>query len=429
MRSVRAILLACSFFALAGQTVPARAEDGGNREIIVTGKPLNETESDLKACIARGCPPDEEIRLALAHAENQFITGEYRDAKSTLYRTVGRNRKYSADYPIEVSDLFRARSRVAEHLGEADDFRLAVLDMRDVLRTNLPENDARAMVAQIEVGESRSKLGYPKEAIRIFTDIGRKAEAAGHHRVAAYARLRRYLIEYDLAVSVNAVSDGKRALAGLRSLANSAQTGTEDLAMVAEVTLARLDRRSGNQDSTAAIIKRFAERGGAARPILLSSEPVKMPQGHNLKSGTEELGTRILDKGIKGAAVFGSTTLPLLPGVAEDRWIDVGFWINPNGLVVDIEILRSSGEIYWAKWVADSIKSRIYAPLSMQGREASPGFYMVERYSYTARYLDRSATTGSRIATRSPNARIERLDLTPENYDQPFVTPPDKSTD
>ena len=400
------------------------ADADKKREIVVDGKSIAGTEADLRACIARACPPDEEIRAALAHAENQFIDGEYRDAKSTLYKTVGRNRKFGNDYPIEVSDLFRARSRVAEHLGEGDDFRLAVLDMRDTLRANLPENDARAMVAQIEVGKSRSKLGYPREALRIFADIAEKAEAAGHHRVAAYAKLRQYLIEYDMAVAGNAVGEGQRALAGLRTLADLSRPGTEDLAMVAEVTLARLDRRSGSQDSTAAIIKRFAENGGVARPLLLTSEPVKLPPGRNLRSGTENLGGRIVDKGFKGAAVFGSTTLPMLPGVAEDRWIDVGFWINPNGLVSEIEILRSSGEIYWAKWVADSIKSRIYAPLSMKGRDASPGFYMVERYSYTARYLGRDATTGSRIATRSPNARIERLDITPENYDQPLTTAP-----
>jgi hypothetical protein len=411
-------------------SIPAPAlalKDADMPEIIVTGKSLKDTEADLKTCIARTCPPDEEIRAALTHAENQFITGEYRDAKSTLYRTVRRNRKFGSDYPIEVSDLFRARSRVAEHLGEADDFRIAVLDMRDTLRANLPADDARAMVAQIEVGESRAKLGYPKEAVRIFSDISKSADAAGHSRVAAYALLRRLLIEYDMAKETDAFAEKKRALAGLRKLADNPRAGAEDLAMAAEVSLARIDRTAGKSDSTAAIIKRFAEKGGATRPILLAAEPVRLPTAVNLKTGTQQLDARVIDMGIKGTKVFGSTALPLLPGIAEDRWIDIGFWINPNGLVGDVEVLRSSGEVYWAKWVADSIKSRIYAPLSMKGREASPGFFMVERYSYTARYLARDATTGSRIATRSPNARIERLDITPENYDQPFTSVPAKT--
>jgi hypothetical protein len=399
------------------------AGDSGHRGIIVTGKSLKDSEADLKACIARACPPDEEIRVALAHAENQFIAGEYRDAKSTLYQTVGRNRKFGANYPIEVSDLFRARSRVAEHLGEPDDFRLAVLDMRDTLRENLPADDARAMVAQIEVGESRAKLGYPKEAIRIFADMAAKASAAGHNRVAAYASLRQLLIEYDMAQENDAFGEMKRALAGLRQMADRPKAGAEDFAMVAEVVLARFDREQGRSDSTAAIIKRFAEMGGATRPILLYADPVKVPSGRDLKTGMEELSRRFAGARADGSStIMGSTGLPLIPGSFEDRWLDIGFWVNPNGLVSDVEVLRSSGDMYWAKWVSSSIKSRIYAPLSSKGRDASPGFYMVERYTYTSRYLDRSATTGSRMATRSPNPRIERLDITPENYDQPFVT-------
>jgi hypothetical protein len=414
-------LFAISIAAATITTAAFAADTEESRGIIVTGKSLNDTEADLKNCIARGCSPDEEIRAALAHAENQFITGEYRDAKTTLHQTVGRNRKFGGQYPIEVSDLFRARSRVAEHLGEPQDFKLAVLDMRDTLRDNLPADDARAMVAQIEVGESRAKLGYPKEAIRIFEDMEGKAIGANHNRVAAYAQLRRLLINYDMALDNDAFGQMKRAVAGLRQMADQPKAGAEDFAMVAEVALARLDRRAGKQGSTEAIIKRFAERGGANRPILLSAEPVKVPAGRNLKSGTEDLGRRTM-AGAVSTKVVGSTGLQMTPGSFEDRWLDIGFWVNPNGLVSEVEVLRSSGDMYWAQWVSDAIKSRIYAPLSMKGREASPGFYMVERYTYTSRYLDRSATTGTRLQTRSPQARIERLDITPENYDQPFVT-------
>jgi hypothetical protein len=60
------------FLGLAAPLVAA--EDSDKREIVVTGKSLKDTEADLKNCIARACLPDEEIRAALAHAENQFIT-------------------------------------------------------------------------------------------------------------------------------------------------------------------------------------------------------------------------------------------------------------------------------------------------------------------------------------------------------------------
>ncbi|MFN5632027.1 MAG: hypothetical protein ACK473_08450 [Sphingomonadales bacterium] len=384
-------------------TTAAIAEDApANREIVVIGQSLKDTERAWQDCIARGCPPDQEIRAALAHAENQFITGDYRDAKTTINKTVGRNRKHGGQYPIEVSDLFRASSRISEHLGEADQFRLAVLDMRDTLREGLTEGDPRAMVAQIEVGDSRAKLGYPREAIRIYRDVAEKAFKAGQARVGTYADLRRYLLEYAVADESNYKADMDKALDGLQKMADGPPAGAEDFGLVAAVTLARLDRKAGNTDSTAAIVKRFADRGGANRPILLSAEPIKLPDtaGLDQKSGN---------------------VLAISQGNIEDRWIDVGFWVNANGLVSDAEVLRSSGNSRWSKLVIDSIVSRIYAPLKSKGDAAAPGFYMIERYTFTARYMDE--VTGTRIRQRSPVPRIERIDITPENYDQPFVAP------
>jgi hypothetical protein len=382
----------------------AIAQDApANREIVVIGQSLKDTERAWQDCIARGCPPDQEIRAALAHAENQFITGDYRDAKSTINKTVGRNRKHGGQYPIEVSDLFRASSRISEHLGEADQFRLAVLDMRDTLREGLSEGDPRAMVAQIEVGDSRSKLGYPREAVRIYRDVAEKAFKAGEVRVGTYADLRRLLLEYAMADDTNYKADMDRALVGLRKIATTPPVGAEDFGLVASVTLARLDRKAGNTDSTAAIVKRFADNGGANRPILLSAEPIKLPDAGGLdqKSGN---------------------VLAISQGNVEDRWIDIGFWVNANGLVSDAEVLRSSGNTRWSKLVLDSINSRIYAPLKSKGEATATGFYMIERYTFTARYMDE--VTGTRIRQRSPVPRIERIDITPENYDQPFAAPP-----
>lgn len=387
---------------LASTSVPLIAAEGNDREIIVVGQSLKDTEKALRDCIARGCPPDEEIRVALAHAENQFITGDYRDARSTLGKTVSRNRKHGEEYPIEVSDLFRASSRIAEHLGEGDLFRLSVLDMRDTLKGALPETDARVMVAQIEVGDSRSKLGYPKEAIRVYENVAEQALAAGHARVATFANLRKFMLEYVLASETDAKGDMSKAIAGMRQIADKPLAGAEDFGMVAEVTLARIDREGGKSESTAAIVKRYAENGGVTRPILLSSTPIKMPDQAGLK-----------DK--------GGNVLTMSQGSMEDRWIDIGFWVNANGLPSDIEVLRSAGNTRWAKPVSDSIASRIYAPLKAVEGGTAPGFYMVERYTMTARYMDE--VTGTRIRQRSPEIRIERIDITPENYDQPFVAP------
>jgi hypothetical protein len=63
--------------------------------------------------------------------------------------------------------------------------------------------------------------------------------------------------------------------------------------------------------------------------------------------------------------------------------------------------------------VERSIRSRRYTPLAQAPNTGTPGFYMIERYTLTARI--RNDCTGSRIPCRDPQARVERMDLTPED--------------
>ena len=107
-----------ALFLMAGGNSPAIAKQEIPREIVVTARSIKDTEADLKACLARKCPPDQDIKATLAHAENQFVAGDYRNARSTLVNSLGRNRRHKGKYPVEVSDLLRANGNVATHLGE-----------------------------------------------------------------------------------------------------------------------------------------------------------------------------------------------------------------------------------------------------------------------------------------------------------------------
>ncbi len=118
---------------------PVQAED-----IVVTGKPLKDTAADLEECIKRGCPPNEDMAATLAHAENQFVAGDYHGSRKTLRESLGRNRKHGKAYPVELSSVLRANGRVAEHLGEAKSFQISTLDMRDTLKSGLGADDFRA---------------------------------------------------------------------------------------------------------------------------------------------------------------------------------------------------------------------------------------------------------------------------------------------
>ncbi|MGB5077767.1 MAG: hypothetical protein WBO17_09835, partial [Sphingorhabdus sp.] len=181
------------YIALAwamGAATTAASQDEDKREIVVTARSLADTEADLKACLARGCPPDQDIKATIAHAENQFVEGDYRHARETLVRSLGRNRRHKEQFPIEVSDLLRANGNVASHLGEADAYRLSVLDMRDTLKSSLQPNDYRVFGAEIEVADSRMKLGYLEEAKDKYIAIEKLARAKGLPQVAAIAKLR-----------------------------------------------------------------------------------------------------------------------------------------------------------------------------------------------------------------------------------------------
>ncbi len=168
--------------------------------------------------------------------------------------------------------------------------------------------------------------------------------------------------------------------------------------------LARADRKAGNTGATEAILREFAERGGATRPLLLFSEPIK-----RIDMGAAQ------DDNMPAP----NTLVQLTALNSVGKWADVGFWIGADGRVRDVEVLRSEGGESWLKPVFAQIKGRIYAPLKADGNDGVPGFFMIERYSLTARWT--TDGTGTNLRRREPTPRIERLDITPDNFDKPVA--------
>jgi len=385
-------ILNLAFLAALPTTVgTAYAQDGDKREIVVTARSLNETGNALKDCLARKCPPDEDIKATLAHAENQFVEGDYKDARTTILRSLGRNRKFKKAHPVAVSDLLRANSNVAVHLGEADSYRLSILDLRDTLKEAFPANSARVMSAELEVADSRLKLGYPDEARRKYLEVEKDALAGNMPFMAAKARLR-YLSLLVLIANAGQQKDRiKKARVELDRYVAEPTKGAEKFAFVAEVLRSRLDRKSGDNSSTEALIKAYAELGSVGRPVLLQANPIE-------RKGT----LAIRDTGGSDLYRIGA------PNV-DNRWVDIGFWINSEGRVEEPEILRSEGKTNWVKPVLKSIRSRRYTPTLKTATDSNPGFYAVERYSLTAKW--EKGGTGSRMRKRSANYSIERIDL------------------
>lgn len=389
-------LLAGAALALAF-AMPAAAQD-----IVVQGRPLSDTAAALENCIKRKCPPNEDIAATLAHAENLFVNGDYKTAQRTLHASLGRNRKHGKEFPVEVSDLLRANGRVAEHMGEGREYQLSTLGMRDTLRDKFGNEDFRTLVADVEVGDSRAKLGFPEEAERIYRDVEKRALGAKQYRVASFARLRLALIARTRFDAEPTPANRKELDKRLALLTDNPLPGGEEFVLAAKVLRARVDRKQGAAASTDELVKEFAQRGGASRPVLLYSEPIS-------RIDTSER-----------TQADGANDRPAWTRLSTNRygqWVDVGFWIGADGKVSDVEILRSSGDNGWAKPVLSNISRRVYAPLKTGG-DSTPGFYMIERYTLTARVSD-GPETGTHLRTREAKPRIERLDLTEENYEAP----------
>lgn len=370
--------------------------------IVVTGQTLAESERALEECLARGCPPEEDIRLSLAHAENQFVEGIYRDGQRTLRASIRRTDDAAERLPVPVAGLYRASARFAEHLGEGKDFQLATLDMKDTLEDGLGRDHWRVLVADIAVGDSRAKLGIPEDAERIYKRVERRAIDLDQPRIAMFARVRQALLLQARFEGTKQQRYEREAIELLTDIRDNPLPGGEEFTLLAQVALARLlkDNDEGGE-AIDQLVRSFAEQGGTTRPVLLYSAPL------------------YTDEDLDRLATRSNNASARLSTLSRNKpvWADIGYWINSDGKVEEFEILRNEGGTEWLEQVARHVKSRVYAPVSDDA--VQPGFYIVERYTYTARYADQ--TTGSRLRRREPVPRIERIDLTPENYAPPIA--------
>jgi hypothetical protein len=95
--------------------------------------------------------------------------------------------------------------------------------------------------------------------------------------------------------------------------------------------------------------------------------------------------------------------------IAAVQWIDVGFWIRPDGRTAAVEILRGSRTQGWAPSVVRQIEGRRYTADASATTGLGEGSYRVERVSKRAEYF---TPIGSLIRRRVGASGFEILDLT-----------------
>lgn len=382
---------------------PAQEKAKPDDAIVVTGVRLADTERALKDCIARHCPPDKDIAATLRHAENQFVAGDYKDARGTLLSSRRRNQRFAAQYPVEVSDLLRANSRVAAHLGEGDAYRVGVLDVVSALKAGLPDNDPRVMVAQLEVGDSFARLGRPQAAEDAYRAVIRRAHAAGQTNVEGYAMLRVAALLQQFA-KADPGTFARPAQHALADIIDSPDPALAKFKIVAQVMKARGAVRDGDAGAVDRLVDAYRNEIRSVHPVLLFKPSIDLPQMSDRASPefTTYGGGGIINQ----VSQFGTGKIATKD--FDKQWIDVGFQITPDGKVADATVLRTSDQYEgsWSKPIVKAIEGRRYAPLAIDADD--PGLYRVERYTFTAHW---TTQLGSRIRVRDPRPMIEVLDL------------------
>ena len=357
-----------------------------NREVVVTARPLSATADALARCLARSCPPDQDIDATLAHAENLFVAGEYKDARTAMLASIRRNGRHAKAHPVAVADLHRANARVAAHLGEPDAPRQGMTASLLALKSSLSPTDYRVLAQRVELADSLLRGGRLSSALRSYREIGRDAARAGQPRVEGYARMRLAVI-YAALVDAGSVEYRSSARAAVAWFDGTTGPDLEPFRIAARLLTARSAIDKGDLSAIDRLAARPAAEGG--RPMLLFQPPV-MPRapGRAYNSGMSAGGQAMID--------------------VDDQWADVSFRITPEGRVADVAVLRESVGLQrsWLDPYLAAIAGRRYTATA---DPSAPVLSRVERYTRTALW---GALKGTRIRVRTDERRVVVLDLT-----------------
>lgn len=380
--------------AISGQAVSsppppsvplAQSADAEGKTIVVVGRRVEDSERALAACIARNCPPKDEIDASLAHAENQFIAGDYTEAQRTLAKARGRNMRYRKELPVEVGDLLRASGRMLALNGQRDASRITAIDSLDALKSGLPSTDRRIFIQRLAVGDAFAKEGRFIAARDVYNKVADQANAAGDIRVKGYALFR--IAGMYTTIATKLPDYRETAYRSLRRIDETTEPDLAPFRQAAELLRCRMEDATGGKDGRACLQASGADRVSTAE--LMYAPPI------DLTNWRRE-----------------NTSNVVVPhGDATAQWADIAFWVAPDGKVRDIDIVRKSANADgpWLKLVTEALGKRLYRPLKLASSD--PGIRRIERYSLV---YDVALAKGSRIRTRSTVPHIEILDLTVE---------------
>lgn len=344
-------------------------------DIIVVG---NRAEKELAACLARNCPPAEEVEKSLQASVEQFGNARYDDAQATLQRAIRRNRRYAAYLPGPVSSLYATLATVAEHQGREGLWRSAARENVALLRQYVGETKPETLQQELAFADTTVGLQNFRLASDMYRSIQEKAAGSGQRDLAATSAFRRAWLAMleerdDQAVRL---ADQAVAIAGPEN---------KITAQLGQILRARIAIRRGDKgavDQLAATLRQSA----TTTPRMLWQ-----PKLEDLNL-SRDAGFANANTALKGSDLM---------------YADVGYWIRPDGHTSGIEILRTSGLGQWSNPITRQVSRRRYIPLDLPS--SSQGIYRIDRFTVRAAF---DVPTGSRLAQRMGRMDVHIIDLT-----------------
>ncbi len=386
----RLAILALPAFALLA--TPAFAQRSpASQSVTVTGQRIQVYRDRLAACLARHCPVNEDVDATMALAEVLFLDGHYEEARSYVLQSLGRNHRQAARYPVPVSDLYRVNGRIARHVGHDGQAGRSTDNILRALQTGLPVEDYRHFTARFEIADMQMMMGNANRARRELEELAQIARANGREDVGVMADLRTLWFDY----LVSREGDARQRLETMAAITDPAQRLRQ---VGATVLLARIYRAENNAARADTLLAGLAQRPSAHRRLLYS------PSYELLLQEVPSLYEVYASSGpVSYTASLMNNTIHRLPQNLRDKWVDVGFWVMPDGHVQGLETVRhGTGETASFDPLMESIRGRVYS----RGPEPT---YRLERYTFTSGYAELS---GTRLLQHSPRGRLEYLDLT-----------------
>ncbi len=359
-------------------------------DIVITGKRLEEAHA---ACVRGGCTPLRDAQASIALAESRFRDGNYLSAKRLLAAAAERNRDKAATDPKPVAAIYEAYATVALHEGNQEDYKKAVGRQVRTLREYVAPEDPAAVAATTATGDMWLKLGDPRQADNSYRAAEEDALAHGRDLSAMLAGMKRAW----LAFAQDRRSDAMRKLDELEARPIAQSGGTRTALRVLRLRIAAKD---ADEDELSRLIGAVSQ-SQADQPTL-----VWAPK-YDLDSAAALSQVAATSRRVGDLTPVVSQFADLSAQVDAIQWIDVGFWIRPDGRTAEVEVLRGSPTHPWAESVTRQISQRRYT--ASGANTAEDGTYKVERFTRRSEYL---TPKGSLIKRRIATGTFEVLDLT-----------------